>query len=162
MILKTFFLMSSINWTGIQELYSVYNNMLQSWSLKIEALSFLFCHLLMLSLFLNLFLFYKEISTTILPYEHCRNHDEPQLFEQPILSIRLTIHVIEILMINMSIFCNKMTSMDHQLKVETERIIITLSKLSCLHAIVSCLFICRLPIRAHIKCISETYVSKSG
>ena len=51
--------MSSIYWTGIQELYSGYNNMLQSRSLKIEALSFLFCHLLMLSLFLNLFSFKK-------------------------------------------------------------------------------------------------------
>ena len=131
--------MSSINWTGTQELYSGYNNMLQSRSLKIEALSFLFCHLLMLSLFLNLFFFFTKC-TMILPSEHCRNHDGPQLFEQLILSIRSTRHAIEILMISTSIFCNKMTSMAHRLKIKVMRI----SKLFnsyWLTSIVSCLFL---------------------
>ena len=143
--------MSSIFWTGIQELYSGYNNMLQSRSLKIEALSFLFCHLLMLSLFLNLFSFFKDLQnryTKILPFEHYRNHDEPQLFEQLILSIRSTRHAIEILMISMSIFCNKMTSMAHRLKTKIIQFI--LAYFHCQ------LFVSKLPIRAHIKCMSET------
>ena len=63
----------------------------------------------------------NSICTTILPFEHCRNHDEPQLFEQLILSIHSTRHAIEILMINMSIFCNKMTSMGHRLKINDRK-----------------------------------------
>ena len=60
-----------------------------------------------------------SLLSLFVPFGHCRSPDERQLSEQPILSTRLTKHVIETLMTNNLIDDNKRTLRAHRQLMHT-------------------------------------------